>query len=106
MRGIRVRTDGVELATAPEVAEVPGGHDEHDHGDDREDRDAEEHAGSEATEVGRHVGRVDAVATCPGDVDAAIDVQRAEGDDERGYLREGDECAVHEPEDSAEADAG
>ena len=47
-----------------------------------------------AAEVRRKVGRVDPVAAGPGDVDAAVDVQRAEGDHERGHLRERDQRAV------------
>ena len=41
VRGVGVGADRVELATAAQVAQVPGRDDEHDRGDDREERDAE-----------------------------------------------------------------
>ena len=101
-----VGPDGVQLASAAEVAQIPGGDDEHDDGEDGQQRDTEDVAGSEATEVGRHVRSIDAVAAGPRDVDAAVDVQRSEGDHQGGDLREGHECAVDEAEDRAEPDAG
>lgn len=101
-RGLGVGAERVQLPSAAEVLEVVGGDQQHGQGDQGEVRHRRDAAGAEVDEAAREVGRGDLPGADPDGVDAADDVERAEGDDERGYLAEADQQAVDESPADAE----
>src|SRR5699024_9924570 len=100
--GIGIGADGVILAPAASVVHVPGSDDEDEYRDDRQERYAEEFAGAQVQERAGHVGGVDPAGTGPHHRHAAVDVHRAQGEHEGGYLRVGDEHPIEEPEHGPE----
>src|SRR5690606_23197434 len=70
----------------------------------REVGDRRDAAGAEVDESAGEVGRSDLPGADPDGVDAADDVERAEGDDEGGHLAEADEQPVEQAEADAEQD--
>ena len=66
---------------------------------------AEHRAGAELEELAGQVAGVDPVAAGPGEHDAAVDVERAERDDQRGHAAVRHQHAVDEAEDRAEQEA-
>src|SRR5690606_7530405 len=102
--GLRVGAERVQFASAAVVLEVIGRRHEHGEGDQREVGDRRDAAGAEVDESAGEVGRSDLPGADPDGVDAADDVERAEGDDEGGHLAEADEQPVEQAEADAEQD--
>src|SRR4051812_2279298 len=102
--GLGVGAERVQLASAAEVLEVVGGGDEHRQRDQGQVGHRGDAAGAEVHEAVREVGRRDLAGADPDGVDAPDDVERAEGDHERGHLAEADEKAVEQAEADAEQD--
>lgn len=101
---LRVGAERVQLASAAEVPQVVRRRHQHRERDQRQVGHGGDAAGAEVDETAGEIGRGDLAGADPDGVDAADDVQRAEGDDEGGHLAEGDEQAVEQAEADAEQD--
>src|SRR4051812_4548193 len=103
------RPDAVELPAAAEGAQVVADHQDDQDGDEEDLRDAEDAVAAQALERGRHVGGVDLEpvgAARPERVEAAEDVERAEGDDQGRHLRHRHDRAVEQAAHRAHRRAG
>ena len=108
-RGVRVGADRVEAAAEGEVArseleDHDDGEGEHEQRPDLEVADGDEVQRRQVDQPGGQAVGGDGLGSREIDEDAAVDGQRAEGDDDRRHPPPGDENAVDHAHEGAERD--